>query len=155
MIAVCHISLRNFGLLGPKVTKTKLAWKELEEQLCILIARLALETHSFPLPEPKTEAVKIIWGLRTANTAFIALVFDEVLPCFPPAVGHSHKLIRITTQLPPDKTFDTDMEMSSQGGRTWQPFVGGKNGHEIFVKRIFANFATNAPFLRVITNLRI
>ena len=76
LIPVCHISLRNFGSLGPKVTKTKLAWKELEEQLCILIARLALETRSFPLPEPKTEAVKIIWGLRTANSAFIALVFD-------------------------------------------------------------------------------
>ena len=126
--------------LGPKVTKTKLAWKELEEQLCILIARLALEMRSFPLPEPKTEAVKIIWGLRTANTAFIALVFDEVLPCFPPAVGHSHKLIRITTQLPPYKTFNTDMERSSQGGRPWQPFVGGKNGHENFRQVRIYNF---------------
>ena len=84
-----YISAKIWSL-GPKVTKTKLASKELEEQLCILIARLALETRSFPLPEPKTEAVKIIWGLRTANTAFIALVFDEVLPCFPPALGHSH-----------------------------------------------------------------
>ena len=96
LIPVCHISLRNFGSLRPKVTKTKLAWKELEEQLCILIARSALEMRSFPLPEPKTEAVKIIWGLRTANTAFIALVFDEVLPCFPPAVGHSHKMKQLS-----------------------------------------------------------
>ena len=42
-----------------------------------------------------------------------------------------------------------------QGGRTWQPFVGGKNGHENLVKRVFTIFAANASFLRVITNLQI
>ena len=42
-----------------------------------------------------------------------------------------------------------------QGGRTWQPFVGVKNGHAIFVKRVFTIFATNALFLRVIANLQI
>ena len=68
--------LRPVQFLDHLTVITKLAWKEAEEQLCILIARLALETRSFPLPEPKTEAVKIIWGLRTANSAFIALVFD-------------------------------------------------------------------------------
>ena len=28
----------------------------------------------------------------------------------------------------------------SQGGRTWQPFVGGKNGHENFRQARFYNF---------------
>ena len=42
-----------------------------------------------------------------------------------------------------------------QGGRTWQPFVGGKNCHENFRKRIFTIFATNASFFSVIANLQI
>ena len=42
-----------------------------------------------------------------------------------------------------------------QGGRTWQPFVGGKNGHENFRRRVFTIFVTNALFLRVTTNLQI
>ena len=42
-----------------------------------------------------------------------------------------------------------------QGGRTWQPFVGGKNGHENFVKRVFTIFVTNASFLHIIANLQI
>ena len=30
-----------------------------------------------------------------------------------------------------------------QGGRSWQPFCECKNGHKLFVRRIFAIFATN------------
>ena len=40
-----------------------------------------------------------------------------------------------------------------QGGRTWQPFVGGKNGHENLKARIY-NFRDNTSLLRVIANLR-
>ena len=43
---------------------------------------------------------------------------------------------------------------SPQGGRSWQPFGEGKNGRTNFVKRVFTIFATNALFLRVITNLQ-
>ena len=42
-----------------------------------------------------------------------------------------------------------------QGGRTWQPFVGSKMAMKIFVKLVFAIFASNALFLRVIANLQI
>ena len=34
----------------------------------------------------------------------------------------------------------------------WQPLVGGKNGHKIFLKRVFTIFAS---FLRVTANLQI
>ena len=43
----------------------------------------------------------------------------------------------------------------TQGGRSWQPFGESKNGHKTFDRRIFAIFATNALFLRVIANLQI
>ena len=43
----------------------------------------------------------------------------------------------------------------SQGGRTWQPFVGGKKGQEISAKCVFTIFAANASFLRLIVNLQI
>ena len=42
-----------------------------------------------------------------------------------------------------------------QGGKTWQAFGGGKNGHETFRQARFYNFATNASFLHVISNFRI
>ena len=42
-----------------------------------------------------------------------------------------------------------------QGGRTWQNFDGGKNGHENFRQACIYNFATNASFLCVIANLQI
>ena len=42
----------------------------------------------------------------------------------------------------------------AQGGRTWQPFVGSKNGNENFVKCVFTIFASNASFLRIIANLQ-
>ena len=55
-----------------------------------------------------------------------------------------------------------------QGGKTWQPFVGSKNGNENFrqarvrkndsfdaiIVNIFTIFASNASFLRVIANLQ-
>ena len=41
-----------------------------------------------------------------------------------------------------------------QGGRTWQPFVGSKNGNENFCPAHSYNFASNASFLRVIANLQ-
>ena len=43
----------------------------------------------------------------------------------------------------------------TRGGRSWQPFGEGKNGHKIVVKHIFTILATNASFLRVIANLQI
>ena len=48
-----------------------------------------------------------------------------------------------------------DILLEKQGGRTWQPFVGAKMAMQIFVKRVFTNFATNASFLRVIADLQI
>ena len=42
-----------------------------------------------------------------------------------------------------------------QGGRSWQPFGEGKNGRKTFANRVFTFFATNASFLRVLTNLQI
>ena len=42
-----------------------------------------------------------------------------------------------------------------QCGRSWQPFGKSKNGHKTFVRRVFAIFATNASFLRVIAKLQI
>ena len=43
----------------------------------------------------------------------------------------------------------------NQGGRPWQAFGGGKMAMKPFVKRVFTIFATNASFLRVISNFRI
>ena len=40
-----------------------------------------------------------------------------------------------------------------QSGRSWQPFGKRKNGHKIFIKRVFAIFATTSSFLREIANL--
>ena len=42
-----------------------------------------------------------------------------------------------------------------QGGRTWQPFVGGKNGHGNFRQARIYNFRDKCVFLRVIANLQI
>ena len=42
-----------------------------------------------------------------------------------------------------------------QQGGIWQPFDESKNGHEIYVMRVFAVFATIASFLHVIANLYI
>ena len=44
---------------------------------------------------------------------------------------------------------------AGQGGRSWQPFGECKNCRKIFVLTIFAFFATNSSFLRVIANLQI
>ena len=37
-----------------------------------------------------------------------------------------------------------DILVDLQGGRSWQPFGEGKNGHKIVVKHIFTILATNA-----------
>ena len=42
-----------------------------------------------------------------------------------------------------------------KGGRSWQPFDESKTATQIFVWRVFAIFATNASFLRVIVILQI
>ena len=42
-----------------------------------------------------------------------------------------------------------------QGGRTWQAFGRGKNGHETFRQARIYNLSTNASFLRIISNFRI
>ena len=44
------------------------------------------------------------------------------------------------------------MKCQQQGGKSWQPFGEGKNGQKSFVWRIFAIFATKAPFFRVLAN---
>ena len=46
-------------------------------------------------------------------------------------------------------------ERLEQGGKTWQPFVGGKKAMKIFVERVFTIFATYVLLLRVIANLQI
>ena len=45
--------------------------------------------------------------------------------------------------------------IGDKGGRTWQAFGGGKKAMKPFVKRVITIFATNASFLRVISNFRI
>ena len=42
-----------------------------------------------------------------------------------------------------------------QGGRTWQPFVGGKNGHENLGQMGIYNFRDICVVLHVIANLQI
>ena len=42
-----------------------------------------------------------------------------------------------------------------RGSRSWQPFGETKNNLKIYVRRVFAIFATNASFLRIIANLHI
>ena len=42
----------------------------------------------------------------------------------------------------------------TQGGKTWLS-SGAKMAMNIFVKRVFTIFATNASFLRIIANLQI
>ena len=55
-----------------------------------------------------------------------------------------------------DKAKRTQQENLLQGGRSWQPFGGGKNGHKSFHHfLLFAIFATKALFLCVIANLQI
>ena len=51
--------------------------------------------------------------------------------------------------------FKVTLHFRIQGDRSWQPFGEGKNAQKIFVRRVFAIFATNASFLRVISNLQI
>ena len=41
------------------------------------------------------------------------------------------------------KTFRVPMQPPYQGGRTWQPFVGGKNGHENIRQARIYNYSTN------------
>ena len=40
----------------------------------------------------------------------------------------------------PSRSFCTFMQTSNQGGRAWQPFVRGKNGHENFRQARIYNF---------------
>ena len=42
-------------------------------------------------------------------------------------------------------------KFQNQGGKSWQPFGEGKNGHKSFCHTRIYFFATNASFLRVIT----
>ena len=51
------------------------------------------------------------------------------------------------------QNFNADGDGAKQGGRSWQPF-GRNNGHKVFVRRVFAIFATNASLLQVIVNLQ-
>ena len=64
--------------------------------------------------------------------------------------SHLLLVIRITTQLPPDKTFDTDMERSPRVAELGSLSSEAKMAMKIFVKRVFTIFATNASFLREI-----
>ena len=50
--------------------------------------------------------------------------------------------------------FSCKMTSLSQGGKSWQPFGEGKNGHKSLVRRVFAIFATNASFLLIIAQIR-
>ena len=43
-------------------------------------------------------------------------------------------------------------DICMQGGRGWQPFGEGKNGHKIFRQTCIYYFVTNALFLRCIAN---
>ena len=47
-------------------------------------------------------------------------------------VGYCYILLQSRLPLPDDRC--------NQGGRTWQPFVGGKKGHENFCQARFYNF---------------
>ena len=51
--------------------------------------------------------------------------------------------------------FFLEKKWVSQGGRSWQPFGERKNGHIIFVRRVFAIFATNSSFSCNIAILQI
>ena len=50
------------------------------------------------------------------------------------------------------QNFNAHGDGAKQGGRSWQLF-GRNNCHKIFVRSVFAIFATNASLLRIIANL--
>ena len=61
----------------------------------------------------------------------------------------------IVGEIPADKSHAWANVWPQTVGRTWQPFVGGKNGHEHFRQAHIYNFRDKCVVLRVISNFRI
>ena len=78
-----------------------------------------------------------IWSELPKSLNFVikVAVERELLTCF-------NRISRVLN----DKDKTKNKIIWDQGGRSWQPFVGSKNGRQTLVRRIFTIFATNALF---------
>ena len=76
-----------------------------------------------------------VLGLEVDNCFYFALIYEL-------CGGSNNRTIHWLkhSSFSNSEKSNWEKQSGSQGGRTWQPFVGGKNGHENFRKARIHNF---------------